>query len=96
MVIDDLNIVRIPFLEPETNAPLIVDRDRMLTDTAAFQCMQSVAWWNPKIVQRRCSVEHIEFSERTADDRWWEYPRPPSAIQVFSSRVRKRNDHGKM
>jgi hypothetical protein len=96
MVIDDFNLVRVPFLKSEANAPLIVDRDRMLTDTAASEGVQPVARRDTQIVQRRCCIEHIEFSERTADDRGWEYPRSSRAVQISGFCVRKRGDHGKM
>lgn len=58
MVIADLHIKSIAVVEPETDAPLLINRYGMLAFTIIGQLMQLVPWRNLKVVQRRGQI-HI-------------------------------------
>src|SRR6516225_543020 len=62
MIIYDLNIKRVAFLEAKTDAPLIVDADAPLTFAVATQGFQSVAGRHAKIVERMGVLDHLQLA----------------------------------
>jgi hypothetical protein len=42
VVVDDLNLERVAIAPDETNAPLVIDPDAVLTSAIAGQCFQAV------------------------------------------------------
>jgi len=46
MIINDLDIIGVAASPDETNAPLIIDSDAMLTLAIAFQRLKPVTRWN--------------------------------------------------
>ncbi len=51
MIIYDLDVEYIPVLPAKAYPPLIVDADAVLPLAVAFQGLQPVSRWNPKILQ---------------------------------------------
>jgi hypothetical protein len=52
VVIDDLDLERIPVAPNEANAPLVVDSDAVLPLSLPSQRLQTVPRWNPQILKR--------------------------------------------
>ena len=64
MVVDDFDIGG-PFLSPgETDAPLIIDPDGVLTTTVASQRFKPVCRWYAQVIEITRSVQHVKFSQR--------------------------------
>jgi hypothetical protein len=62
VVIDDFDIGR-PFFRPsKTNAPLVVDPDRVLPVAVCREHLQSVSWRRPQIAEIARDMQHIELS----------------------------------
>ena len=62
MIVHDLYVFRAAFIPPEDDPPLLVDSDAMHPSEVAAQLLQSVAWWRPQILDRRSSVQQIQFA----------------------------------
>jgi hypothetical protein len=63
MVIDNLHIVSIPLLPPETYPPTIIDPDAVLPLPVSLQSLQMVRGRNSQILQRLRSIEHSQFAK---------------------------------
>lgn len=61
MVIADLHIKSIAVVEPETNAPLVINRYGMLAFTIIGQLKQLVPWRNLKVVQSRGQIDIFQL-----------------------------------
>jgi hypothetical protein len=70
MVIADFNVVRIAFGKAETDAPLVVDGNRVLPLAVALQCVQTVAWRGPKIFidDARWTYSSFRTARRTTSE----------------------------
>ena len=64
MIIDDLDLRRIPCGPYEANPPLIVDSNAVLTTSPSFQGFQAVGRRDAKIFQGFRAVQHAQFSPR--------------------------------
>ena len=55
MVVADFNVVGVAVLKPETDTPLVVDGDRVLTSTIMPEVVEPVAGRDLEVVQHwRC------------------------------------------
>jgi hypothetical protein len=52
VIVNELDVVRIAILPPETDAPLIIDANAVLSRAIAFEFLQPIAWRRPEIVER--------------------------------------------
>jgi hypothetical protein len=68
MMIDDFNIIRLTALEPEADAPLVVDADTPLPGTVSGQRFQAVGRRHAKIVERHSRVQLGQSLDRTPQD----------------------------
>ena len=64
VVVDDFDIGRSFFGPGETDTPLVVDPDRVLSPTAAGQRLQPVCRWCAQVVELPRGMKHVEFSQR--------------------------------
>ncbi len=62
MVADDLNLFRAAVAPYETNPPLVIDADRMLPSTVAFERLKPIARWLTQIVQRAGIIEQQQLT----------------------------------
>jgi len=51
MVIDNLNIVRIPVLPYETDAPLLIDPDAVLSNSVPLKSFKFIPWGNSQVLK---------------------------------------------
>src|ERR1043165_9070758 len=63
VVVDDLDFVGMALSPDETDAPLIVDADRVLAAAASSQCFEAVGGRNPKIGQALRSIEQTQLAQ---------------------------------
>ena len=64
MIIDDLHLVSVTLSPLETDAPLIVDSDAVLTLTVTVQFLQAIAGRDAQVLQRLRVVQHYELATR--------------------------------
>jgi hypothetical protein len=93
VVIHDLNIISISRAPTETDPPLLVDSDAVLTFSVSFESFQSISRRYPEVVEDRGCIEHPEFSKRNSLD-----PRPQflgrqSLEEAFGVAVSEALDH---
>ena len=62
MVVDDLNLFRAAIAPYETNPPLVIDADRMLSLTVAFERLKPIAGWLTQIIQRAGIIEQQQLT----------------------------------
>jgi len=64
MVVDNLNLVRLPLNPGKADAVLVVDANAILGLPFAFESLQTIAGRYPKLFQRTDGVKLIELSPR--------------------------------
>jgi hypothetical protein len=62
VIIDDLDIVSVPNAPYETDSPLFVDSNAVLTSPVTAKLLQAVARRHPQILQRLRIVQHRELT----------------------------------
>jgi hypothetical protein len=62
VIIDDLYLVSVALSPLETDAPLIVDSDAVLTLTVTVQFLQAIAGRDAQVLQRLRVVQHYELA----------------------------------
>ncbi len=62
MVVHDLNIPGIPSVKTETQAPLIVDANTVLSFAVTLQGLKAVIGRNTQIVKARSTMQYLKFS----------------------------------
>ena len=62
MVIDNLYLFGVAVAPDETDTPLLVDADTLLSFSIPFQGLEAVRRWNTKIIQRLGVVEHTQLA----------------------------------
>jgi len=50
------------FSPDETDSPLIVDADRVLSLPFASQCFEPVSWWNKEVVKPLCVIDETQLT----------------------------------
>jgi hypothetical protein len=65
VIIRNFDIVNITGNDPEANAPLVVDGDRVLPFSFSPELVKSISRRNPKVIQARRQVDVLELSPRT-------------------------------
>ncbi len=68
MVIDDVDIFRARIRPTKTNAPLIIDSDALLTETASLECLKVITGWNTQIIKPSSDFKLSQFSPRSPFD----------------------------
>jgi hypothetical protein len=66
VVIHDLDVPYLTFAPPETNPPLIINADAMLTASVTVQGFETVAWRDLKVIDLLCRVDGKKFGSCTA------------------------------
>jgi hypothetical protein len=62
VVVHDLDFVSVAVSPLKPDSPLFVDPHAVLSRSATEEFLESVARWNPKIVERLRGVEHRELT----------------------------------
>jgi len=94
MIIRDLDVICVSVDEPETDPPLIIDRDRELTFSIAIELMESVARRNLKIIELSGVLDIFELSDSPTKNIRRKAFRSSSLVEVPRRPVRERPDHG--
>lgn len=71
MIVCDFDLLRVGSIPCETNAPLVIDANAVLTGTAAFQRLQSVARRQAEEGEFDRCIDQLEFDEGAALQIGW-------------------------
>lgn len=93
MVIRQFNIKRIAICKPETDAPLIIDRDRKLPFPIPCQFVKPVAWGYLQIIEAGCQVNVLELAHGPSCNFRRKSPRLSGDVQIPSVTVSEGLDH---
>ncbi len=66
MIIDDLHIKRIAFSPAETNPPLFIDSNAVLSHAVTAQGFEPISWRRAKIFEPSNRREYFELAPRDA------------------------------
>jgi hypothetical protein len=69
VVIAKLNVVGLSIQKPETNAPLIVYGNGVLSLAIPMQRMQTITRWHSQIRQSHRGIELVKLANGAPDDR---------------------------
>lgn len=94
MVIDDLNGICIPVTPYETDTPLVIDPDTVLSLSFTSQCLKAIGRWDSKIFQSLGVVQHSKFSAGNGLDIAWQFPGHGPFPDLLGFLVLELEDHG--
>lgn len=63
MIVSNLNVISVPIMKSETDAPLVINSDGKLTGSIIFQDMETIARRNLQIVKRYRIVQEFKPSD---------------------------------
>ncbi len=92
VVVDDFNVISLTVLPSETDPPLIIDSETVLSCAVSFKNFQTVARDCCQIVQRTCSVEPSQPRERLPSN-GQKSTNSRTVIEIFRIGTSKRCDH---
>jgi hypothetical protein len=84
MVIDDFKVISVFFLPDETNTPLIIYSDAVLTFSLPLQAFKVIRGWVSKVTHIFSPVQHAEFSKSYALDGLRQFARKLTVENLFS------------
>jgi hypothetical protein len=93
MIIRDLNIKRVRTFPFETNPPLIIDSNTILSYPVTASFFESIRWWNSQVVDIDGIVDHTEFSQSHLLNVRWQFTRLFALIDFLCLIVFEGFDH---
>lgn len=93
MIVNDLDLVRIPIRPPKAGSPLIVDANTMLPGATAFELLESIPGRHPKIIQRFSRVHGDQFAQHRSQEVGGIAPNALALEQGFGIPVGEALDH---
>jgi hypothetical protein len=96
VVITELDVVRVAVFEPETNAPLVIDGNGMLTSAVSLERVQPIARRNTEVGDADRDVHSFELSQGTARHIRWQALGLPRTEQRLGLPVGEGLDHPKV
>lgn len=95
VVVAELDVVRITVGEPEADAPLVADGDRMLAGAIALERVQTIAGRHLEIGDLGRGVHRLQLAQGTAGDIRGHPLGLAGSEQRFGGPVREGLDHGR-
>ena len=93
MVVNNGDVVRVTSRPPKTHTPLIIHTDAVLVPPVPSQLLQSVSWWDSKIIKRLRGIDRHEFSQHHPTKFRGIPPYRFSSKQPLGVSVRETLDH---
>ena len=84
MVISDFDVKGIAIDKPEADAPLVVDRDGVLSFPVTAKGVETIPWRGLQIVEASCQIHVLELPNGSPDN----LRRKPSALAVRVQHLR--------
>jgi len=93
VIVRYFDIVRITINEAETDAPLVVDGNRVLSSSVSAELVKPIPRRNAQIIEARGQVDVLQFSSRTPCYVGRQPPRTAPREQPLRLLVREGSDH---
>lgn len=77
MIIDELNLVSLPFAPLEDDSPLIVDANTVKPSPFSTQHFKPISGWRPEIKQPVRRIDEVQLANRRSDDVRRKLPNSP-------------------
>lgn len=77
----------------EAYAPLIIDPDRMLTETIRLEGFKAISRRHAEVIQNARLIQKTELSKRYRLYVRWQFPAPAPGPDQFGFRIGKTLDH---
>jgi hypothetical protein len=93
MIVDDFDLVALPFVPHEADAPLVVDSDAVLACALPPQGLQTIRGRSAQVVEALRGVEHPQLPAGDCLNLIWKaarYIAVPDALGFF---IREASDH---
>ena len=71
VVVGDLNFSGTLIRPFEANTVLVVDSDAVLTGSIAFKLFETIAWWDPQVLEILGLVQLVQFSSSNLPQLSW-------------------------
>jgi hypothetical protein len=71
VIINDFNLMGVSVHPFETDSPLLIDADAVLSLSASPECFQPVPRRNPQILKANRGIQKLQFMERSLLDLAW-------------------------
>ena len=95
MIVDDFYIVRIPVSPTKADSPLVVDAYAVLTFPVAAELLETIRWWNTKVIECISRIQNQELPQRNAL-KGPELAGVPPLEDFFRLLAAESLDHGRM
>ena len=93
MIVADLDVIRIAIDKAKADAPLRIDRDRVLAPTVIRERMEAIFRRHLQVLQVGRQIDVLQLAGSAARDVGRKAPRCPGREQIASAPVRERFDH---
>lgn len=93
MIVDDLDVKGIAVLPTETDPPLVINTDAVLSGAIALELVEPIARWHAEVINRLGGVHGDEFAQHGAVYLGRESPNRFAAEQSFSISIGEALDH---
>ncbi|OFV91465.1 MAG: hypothetical protein A3G76_15545 [Acidobacteria bacterium RIFCSPLOWO2_12_FULL_65_11] len=93
MIVHDLNLVRAALRPAETDPPLIVEANAVLTSTVPTESLQPVPWRDSEILEPSRRIELSQLPKRNTLEVWTELPDGLAGEQPLGIPVAEAPNH---
>jgi hypothetical protein len=93
MIIRDLDIEGVAVSKPETDAPLIVDPNRMLARSIALESFEAIRRRQPQVRDADCSVQLLQSHTCPPQNIARQSSTPAGVKKSLGFSIRKGSDH---
>ncbi len=87
MVVDNLYVAYVSVLPLETDPPLTIDSNTVLSPPITFKLLQTIRWWNFQIINDGCCIKHSQLTPSTLLNFRWQTFRATPLENIFSTLV---------
>src|SRR5699024_5713697 len=94
VVVSDLHLLRSGVRPYETDPPLVVDPDAVLSGPITLERLETVARRDSEVFERLCGPHLTQLAQRDPMDPRIDRPRALATPQPFGRVVAERYDHG--
>ena len=93
MIVNNFDGIGAVFRPHETDAPLVVDANAVLSFAIIFQCFEPIGWRNFQIVENLGFVQHEQFAQSDLLNVTRQLARHFSTLDFFSFLGCEADDH---
>ena len=93
MIIRDFNIKRVAAFPFETNPPLVVDSDTVLSFSVALQFFEAIRRRDSQVVNVDRIIDHPQFAQRHLLNVGWQFARSLASIDLLCFGISEGFDH---